>query len=72
MQRGRVAVFEQSDDHVEGDRGGVYTQSVKIPLFSISALPLALWTSGARQSGATKGVARPERSCVEALSAVGM
>jgi len=48
-----VGVFERSDDHM-GGRSGVCTCSVKIPRFSISALPLALWTSGARQSGAAK------------------
>jgi hypothetical protein len=43
---------------------GVCMRSVKIPRFSISDFPLALWTSGARQSGATKrerGLSAPPR-----------
>ena len=64
VQNGGVGVFERSDDHAEGGQSGVCTRSVKIPRFSRSALPLALWTSGARQSGAAKrerGLSAPAR-----------
>ena len=61
---GGVDVFERSDDHVKGRPKRSLTRSVKIPRSSISALPLALWASGARQSGAAKrerGLSAPAR-----------
>jgi hypothetical protein len=72
VQSGGVGMFERSDDHA-----GVSAESARAAWrFRVSSsvtflrVP-ALWTSGARQSGATKCGARPERSCAEALSAVG-
>jgi hypothetical protein len=64
-------VFERSDDHVKGEPKRSLTRSVKIPLVSISTFPLALWPSGARQSGATKRKARSERDGAKALHVAG-
>jgi hypothetical protein len=67
----RGGVFERSADHAAGSQSGVCTRSVEIPRISISNFPLALWASGARQSGATKRKARPERARAKALRAAG-
>jgi hypothetical protein len=67
---GGVGVFARSDDHAVGLERSL-TRSVEAPRILISSLPLALWTSGARQSEATKRRARAERDGAKALHIAG-